>query len=487
MSIKYKGYKYRQNDSSDKWLFSFVASCEQVRSWAGIPRKSDDNLEGFQRPDNKERIAQISDYFDNVENVSPTSIILGMHSESIPRVSIVDLDKINNNLYFSEITIDHATTPSLDEVVDILKHQIDARLCLEVEEGGDPDEEPAEDDEEDAEAEIDEGMGVSILKKLRSNLDDSGWCSSNREHLEEMAKPATIIDGQHRIEGAADLENNIHFNFTALIDCGWAEQVFQFTAINYTSQKIQDSFITANAALSLTKSEMETLKIRLSQAKVKVLEHTLIETINFDPSSPFFEWVDLTSGATPQDKLGYKTMVGIAKVWYDASHPVLKTKILPKLYPSLTTQTARRDAWRNENAWSEYLLIFWRAVHDVYKTQLGIDGVNSLWSVGNSSLLNQAIVIRFFQTYALNYVNYQTASVFETSGAVDDHLRDVITNTTTEFASFFNKKNIFSKKWEQTSLNTGAGKEQLNDLFTKVAGAAGEYNFNSHPIITGRV
>ena len=68
MSSKYKGYKYRQNDSSNKWLFSFVASCDEVKNWAGIPRKSDENVEGFQRPENPDRIIQITEYFNNGES-----------------------------------------------------------------------------------------------------------------------------------------------------------------------------------------------------------------------------------------------------------------------------------------------------------------------------------------------------------------------------------------------------------------------------------
>ena len=95
-------------------------------------------------------------------------------------------------------------------------------------------------------------LGRSVLSDLADSLDDPAWLEDgdNANAVLDMAKPATIIDGQHRLLGADATERGIPFSVVALVDCPWAEQVFQFTVVNYTAKGIPDQFITANAALS---------------------------------------------------------------------------------------------------------------------------------------------------------------------------------------------------------------------------------------------
>src|SRR5690606_20727328 len=138
--------------------------------------------------------------------------------------------------------------------------------------------------EEDVESEGGEPeieLGRSLLTMMRDRLKDSDWCSEHIGELRDIAKPATVIDGQHRIKGAELCERGIPFAVCALVDCTWAEQVFQFTVVNYTAVGIPDQFITANAALSLTKSELDSLRPRLVQAGVKVVEYELMRVVNF--------------------------------------------------------------------------------------------------------------------------------------------------------------------------------------------------------------
>lgn len=146
-----------------------------------------------------------------------------------------------------------------------------------------------------------------------------------------------MIDGQHRLLGAQAVERSIPFAICALIDCPWSEQVFQFTVINCTAKGIPDQFITANAALSLTADELSLLEQRLDQAGVKVTEYELMTVVNFKlPQSPFFNLVNLAeSKKGSEGKIGYKTMVRIARRWYDASLEVVKNELLTNLYPDL--------------------------------------------------------------------------------------------------------------------------------------------------------
>jgi hypothetical protein len=240
---------------------------------------------------------------------------------------------------------DSSVEENTEELVRRIKQQLTARLAqsaeIEVDEDGNGEpgkpasdagasapEEALEGDEEDVEAETvgeeeveDEEieLGRSLIEKLLGKLNEPTWCSDNIEALKQMSRPATIIDGQHRIRGASRCERDIPFTMCAIYDCPWSEQIFQFTVVNYTAKGIPDQFITANAALSLTGRELDHLKVRLVQAGVKDVEYDLMRVVNFESRSSFFDLVNLTEKKNP-DRIGDKTMVNLAKAWYSAKN-----------------------------------------------------------------------------------------------------------------------------------------------------------------------
>ena len=193
---------------------------------------------------------------------------------------------------------------SIEFLSENIVNSIDKRLALISDEDSENDEsdEDKDDSDEDNEDADDEDsdtieVGKSLLKELRIKLSDLDWCKENEVDLREIAKPGFLIDGQHRLEGAASLERDLPFTVNAICDCDWAEQVFQFTVINYTQKGIPDKFITANASMSLTKNELDSYSGRLEQAGIKVLEYIIMETVNFDERSPFKDLIDLSEKA----------------------------------------------------------------------------------------------------------------------------------------------------------------------------------------------
>ncbi len=293
---------------------------------------------------------------------------------------------------------------TLEEIVRLVRQQIDFRLAKSSVSGEDEPfslaldaeerdaEEESEDEEEatdDPNAEEDEiELGRSLLGKLRDKLEDVAWCEKNIEALRDIAKPATIIDGQHRVKGAEACERGIPFTVCALFDCEWSEQVFQFTVVNYTQKGIPDQFITANAALSLTSNELATLRDRLVQARVQVVEYELMKVVQFDPASPFFELVNLGERAQ-SGRIGYKTMVRISKKWYGGLTPDIKRLLFPNLFPEAKgkgAQASRMQQWKDD-VWADFFNDFWTVVKDRYSRELTTDGTHSLWDVGHSNLM----------------------------------------------------------------------------------------------------
>jgi hypothetical protein len=268
-TIEYSGTAYRQAlDPAAPWLVSFVASAEDVYSWAGIPRKTDNTLTGFQRPDEEPRVLKAKDYFSQfTTNQSPTSLVLGIHQQpGDKRLIELQFDEKDEgkSVRACKLIVKIDSDEPLENALERLKAQFYARLEYEPENEIDTEivEEEQPEDPDSPDTEVEQGadeeieLGKSLLQNLLKKLDDKEWCIENEAHLRDLAKPATIIDGQHRILGAKACERQIPFSIIGIFDCSWAEQVFQFTVVNYTAKGIPDQFITANAALSLTADEL---------------------------------------------------------------------------------------------------------------------------------------------------------------------------------------------------------------------------------------
>src|SRR5688572_5108450 len=85
----YKGTAYKQTEHPDApWILDFVAPVSEILAWAGIPRRSNSNMTGFQRAFEPSRVTRARDFFKLGPNQSPTSLIIGIHPTSQNIVSV---------------------------------------------------------------------------------------------------------------------------------------------------------------------------------------------------------------------------------------------------------------------------------------------------------------------------------------------------------------------------------------------------------------
>lgn len=506
----YRGTAYRQNNSEKTpWLISFVARAEELREWTGIPRRSEQGLVGFQRADDEGRVLKAKQFFDtHEENQSPTSIVVGIHPPAPggERTAILEFeDGATDDIRPCTLTVTLPDQQPLADVIATIRAQISARLTASAETDAAVDAEAeeisegeaelaeGEEDEEDAPngsgaaAEDEEiELGRSLLRDLLLKLDDAAWCEAHEEDLRDLAKPATIIDGQHRLKGAEQCERGIPFSVCAIYDCRWPEQVFQFTVVNYTARGIPDQFITANAALSLTTDELQDLQTRLLQADVKVIEYELMRVVNFDVASPFYNLVNLTT-KKQEDKIGYKTMVGVGKAWYLGKNPAV-AQIIEHIYPDIkgkkpAARAQRLERWKRED-WGLFFKDFWEVVRQTYELEKTESGA-SLWTVGQSNLM-LAVVLSELQSAFLINLAAQDESFFET--VTDDpisELRKKIRNRAEKFIKYFEPE-FFAREWKIKSLNTGVGRTALNDVFRSMVDARGSFKYGSSALFTGK-
>lgn len=510
-SKTYRGFAYRQNDDDHTpWLISFVARAEDLRTWAGIPRRSEHGLVGFQRADDQRRVERAQEFFDkHSANQSPTSIVIGIHPPSDGdnrRVSLAFDEGECGDIRSCTLTVEYADEASLPEVVAVIRGQIEARLKLDQASSADngysenePIDEAAvetdassgvedEEYETDSVAALDEEieLGRSLLRDLLARLEDKTWCEEHEEDLRDLAKPATIIDGQHRIKGAELCERGIPFSICAIYDCGWSEQVFQFTVVNYTAQGIPDQFITANAALSLTAEELRSLQTRLIQAGVKVIEYELMRVINFDPLSPFHNLVNLTTKKR-EDKIGYKTMVGVGKAWYSGKNPAV-AQIIEHIYPGINGKKGQAKAQRlqrwKESDWGLFFIDFWSVVRDEFLGQANEAG-HSLWSVGESNLMLTVVLAELQEAFLTNLAAQDETFFETTSNDQVNELRKKIKGRAEKFIKYF-EADFFARAWKMKSLNTGVGRAALRDTFRSLVDTKGNFKYGNSSLVTGK-
>jgi hypothetical protein len=492
----YDVFAYKQSLHSEApTLLSLVVPAEELLEWAGIPRRADDRLVGFQRPDDPQRVAAAKEFFNTGPNQSPTSLIVGIH-EGASQIEVSlegsDGDKVRKGVL--TVTLD-ADEVAFDVVINRVRDQLEGRLAKSTSEtddqieAEDSDGESEEDDETDDDESTDEdrevGIGKSIIKDLLIMLDDVEWTQANEEHLRAMAKPATVIDGQHRLLGAAECERKIPFQICAIQECAWEEQVFQFTIVNYKQKGIPDQFITANAALSLTRGELDELQDRLVQAKVKVVEYELMKTVEFDPLSPFYKLVNLTEKSA-SNLIGYKTMVRIANGWYQANAPFFQL-LLPALYPDITgksSKSRRKERWKDED-WGQFFLDYWTLVKNSYGAERSHVKGQTLWDVGDSQLM-VAIVLFEFQNVFFESLSDQDEEFFEIeSDNRLDSLRSKLQKRATKLFESFPPE-LFQESWKEKSLNTGAGRSALQAVFTEMKKHKGNWNWKNSTLVKGQ-
>lgn len=522
---RYPALAYRQATNADAPLMvTFVAEAEDLITWASVPRREhkDGTVSrgGFQRGLNKKRVQKVQEFFSFEDNQSPTAIILGVpRAASTPSVTIEGWQVGGDSIQSVVLVVD---APSeglpIEDVVQVLRDRLTQRVEADTNPNDEDEEDFEDEEEEDPEASqdqeskgeegglsaglddtvqasdelLDDGdhegsesdaeeqlqFGKSELKQMLERLEDMEWVRSVEDDLRDLAKPALIIDGQHRLYGAKKHERGIPFAVCALIDVPWSEEVFQFTVVNHRSTRLSDQFIAGNAAISLTTQELAGLVSRLEQADIPVEEFVLMDALQWQPESPFHGLIGV--GERPDaEKLGYKTMVRMAREWREGK-PTALAQMIRVLYPDLGSQKLRLKEWK-EGDWQVYFWAFWAVVKERYESVPSHEQGHTLWSIGHSNLMI-AVVLQKFQSQFLAYFAVRLGDPKE--GEVPEpYYLDALRESARKFCDMF--KDLLIVEWKEKSLNTASGKQVLDDAFSKRWLANGNTKVGSTRLVKG--
>ena len=130
-----------------------------------------------------------------------------------------------------------------------------------------------------------------ILEGIKNNRTEIGVFSFEFEkNMKEHERPALIVDGQHRLAGMAQLEEDMPIMVIALYDASPDEQAFQFVVINNKAAKVKTDNV--KAIISDIQDDND-FKERLAKARVNYGEYpSILREIGDRDDSPFLNLLD---------------------------------------------------------------------------------------------------------------------------------------------------------------------------------------------------
>lgn len=221
--------KQRNSDQAIEFVV-FLANAKDINKWAGVRRVGQDE-EGTQRVLKKTRVKAIKRFLDkNAINTIPVSVILA----------------------FDPTTI------------NFVNKQNELEDCLD-------------------EIDINNGIGGKI---------EYGYIDFDFDpDSEEQDRPALIVDGQHRIKGMSEFDDeDLPIAVAAFTNADAQEQAFQFVVINNKVQKVK----TDNVKAIIRDIDEENLKERLLDAGVSYGKWSAvlgdINDLNESPFKGILDW-----------------------------------------------------------------------------------------------------------------------------------------------------------------------------------------------------
>ncbi len=449
MQTKLKALKVQQKPDAPT-MYSAVVDAEETLQWADVPRKKDDYMAGYQR-DLDDRHQNIRDYLTtSSNNIIPGAVLIGVDENAV---------SIEENGDVATLTIDHGSA----DTQTLLREQFEAFYNrLDEDEKAFVDGEISNDPTEREDGVIPASHLAELTKELKEAKEDWDNLDPDRQevvenYLEGVALPGNIIDGQHRLWGAKEVDP-FDVTFPAVIIPGLEdpEEVFQFYVLNSKASPLSRDQLHAVVSTSLTNGELEVLFERFKQTGVHAREAKLSYRMHRHNESPFQGLIDF----------GLSDSRGIIKE--SIAFSLVRTFV--KLGDSYQRLYNGVDEWEDDPDFDyrfQTFLVFWNAVtnnyDDAWTAALEPDATKT------ERQITQKIALDTLQEFVLDRLKLLNTSLMAShseDALFADH--DVLANGV-EMVLADLPEEFFTRKWTETSLNTHQGREFFREQMEKAA------------------
>jgi hypothetical protein len=425
-------------------------------------------------------VSEVADYFrEDPRNITPTSVVVGLTGavaiDPIPGQIENGVETVRVHISLADLT-----EKSLEDLADLALQELRSRLPESLVAEIEANEEAAfteavrlqDEDVVDepfgieSETGVDFGVGMEAAAQDRSYLADFyaqlrgyrrkllEWPEQGplREILYSMLKPAIIVDGQHRVFGGAVADERMLFAVCAIPEASWAESVFQFVVINQKAKPIKPAFLSSIVATSLSTDEIASVYTRLRTSKVDVERADVMNRINSDPTSPFYDMIDFEVEGSP----GFLHFPGMARL-------VREFQNIPRSHSTLLLNGAWSEV---AGEWIEHFFAFWRGVRHYFES-----ADPRLWrrpSADNPNNLLKIVTLQEMQGLMLD--NWADSKLVRFNAISETENKAFL--FWTDFPVTF-----FTDEWRQKGLQTSVGRRIIRDAITETRRNTGRKNW----------
>lgn len=428
--------QYGRTDNQDV-LYLFSAPAKTLAQWAGVPRKGWHIRMLYQRWVTHSRRRELAEFWNRAgrpnaalgQNVilGPTAIVLAIQEKNVtvvdgkihlrytPPIDLAD-DPINNLKRVSDLVLPQIRHRLTNSQLDILR--------------------AFERDPLSSTYDIEHDYVFQFAMQLIQMSADPRWFVDENNipedevremvtALEALCRPALVVDGQHRLLGAAEADIDVLLPVVAMPNSNWSEQIYQFIVINDKAQKVETSLLTDIFGSSLTQAEQNQIRDKLARSKIDVEARIAAVIANRDASSPFCGMVRLKLGNEGANQNAFITDTTIRLLIDGTTRHARGWRIDDELYEMLVKSNIPDritwDSWTT-GAWRAYWFSFWGTVRDYYNEQARKEKANDLWTSNGITNLTKAVTLRILQKLFIEKMIAEVAKVDELRALLSDEL-----------------------------------------------------------------
>jgi hypothetical protein len=459
-SRSYKAIKIVQRPDAAPFYVLGVDAPE-ILEWADVPRKKAAYMAGYQREldDRHEKLTKFLK--QDPKNIVPGAIIIAVRSDA------VNIEEIGDGVVNLTISQEQASN---EELVNRLHERFRSRLSeselksielisqdlddsqrdSDLDESDDSDDDPIP---ESYLARLTAELGLAVRDGLDQLLPDRR--SAIEEYVQGTAKPGLILDGQHRVFAAKNIDTfDVRLPVVVLPGLETSEQVFHFYVLNNKAKPLKPTELRSTISTSLSNKEIEGLYDRLKSTGVDSEEASWTHKIQTDESSPFRSLVDFgfkdTGGFIPENVL----------------FQVAKKFMKPARRFTLLTKDV--DGWTDDGVRLGLFYSFWGAIKEKYSNawQVGIEDSDQRQIFYKATMV--CLQELLFESLAKGMPSRARKKLASPFADPIDLFGEV------EAALFFLPEEFFLKKWQETGLDTKERREFLKGQMEQAINKQGE-------------
>ncbi len=218
--------------------------------------------------------------------------------------------------------------------------------------------------------------------------------------LDALCRPALVVDGQHRLFGAAISTHDISLPVVLIPNANWVEQIYQFVVINETAKRVPTDLLTDIFGNSLTPTEQIEVRGWLAKSHVDVESRIAAVVAGNHPNSPFNGLVRLQLAGAQAS--GYITENTIRQLIDGGRGGTPGWRIDPSFYDSYIRPTyPDAEVWRSwtTGIWRQYWFAFWGEVAEFYNNASS----QLLWGSSQTNL-TKGVTLRLLQELFISHV-----------------------------------------------------------------------------------